>query len=128
MSVYRKIFYWGLVFGVLFAGCAGPSRTLVVTPSDSASGKEVTCHYPIEPSNMLSLLVFYKKAMRYLSFGEDTCRKPFADDLRREVRTSFWVTQGCEAVTLEDIDDALHRPDVLNKRLNYFDSLPKPSS
>ena len=127
MGVYRKCFYWGLVFGVLFAGCAGPSRTLVATPSDSASGKEITCQYPIEPSNMLSLLVFYKKAMHYLSFGEDTCRKPFADELRREVRTSFWVTQGCEAVTLEDIDDALHRPDVLNKRLNYFDSPPKPS-
>ncbi len=128
MSVYRKIFYWGLVFGVLFAGCAGPSRTLVAGSSDSVSDRGITCRYPIEPSNMLSLLVFYKKAMRYLSFGEDTCRKPFADELRREVRTSFWVTQGCEAVTLEDIEDALHRPDVLNKRLNYFDSLPKPSS
>ena len=127
MSVYRKGFCWALVFGVLFAGCAGPSRTLMVTPSDSASGKEITCHYPIEPSNMLSLLVFYKKAMRYLSFGEDACREPFADDLRREVRTSFWVTKGCEAVTLEDIEDALHRPDVLNKRLKYFDSPPKPS-
>ena len=127
MSVYRKGFCWALAFGILFAGCAGPSRTLMVTPSDSASGKEITCHYPIEPSNMLSLLVFYKKAMRYLSFGEDACREPFADDLRREVRTSFWVTKGCEAVTLEDIEDALHRPDVLNKRLKYFDSPPKPS-
>ena len=128
MSVYRKGFCWALAFGILFAGCAGPSRTLVATPSDSASGKETICHYPIEPSSMLSLLVFYKKAMRYLSFGEDACREPFADDLRREVRTSFWVTQGCEAVTLEDIGDALNRPDVLNKRLKYFDSTPKPSS
>ncbi len=128
MSVFRKSFYWGLAFGVLFAGCAGPSRTLVATPSDSASGKEITCQYPIEPSNMLSLLVFYKEAMRYLSFGEGACRESFANELRREVQTSFWVTQGCEAVTLEDIDDALHRPDVLNKRLNYFDSPPKPSS
>ncbi len=128
MDFFRKSFCWGLVFGVLFAGCAGPSRTLVATPSDSASGKEITCHYPIEPSNMLSLLVFYKKAMRYLSFGEEACREPFANELRREVQTSFWVTKGCEAVTLEDIEDALHRPDVLNKRLKYFDSLPKPSS
>ena len=125
MSVYRKGFCWALAFGVLFAGCAGPSRTLVVTPSDSASGKEITCQYPIEPSNMLSLLVFYKKAMRHISFGEEACREPFADELRREVQTSFWVTQGCEAVTLEDIDDALHRPDALNKRLKYFDSPPK---
>jgi hypothetical protein len=77
---------------------------------------------------MLSLLVFYKKAMRYLSFGEDACRKPFADELRREVQTSFWVTQGCATVTLEDVEDALHRPDVLNKRLKYFDSPPEPSS
>ena len=127
MSVYRKGFCWALAFGILFAGCAGPSRMLVATPSDSASGKETTCHYPIEPSNMLSLLVFYKKAMHYLSFGEDACRESFANELRREVRTSFWVTKGCEAVTLEDIDDALHRPDVLNKRLNFFDSPPKPS-
>ena len=77
---------------------------------------------------MLSLLIFYKKAMHYISFGEGACRESFAEELRREVRTSFWVTKGCEAVTLEDIEDALHRPDVLNKRLNYFDSLPKPSS
>ncbi len=128
MDVCRKGFCWGLVFGVLFAGCAGPSRTLVAGSSDPASGREITCHYPIEPANMLSLLIFYKKAMHYISFGEGACRESFAEELRREVRTSFWVTKGCEAVTLEDIEDALHRPDVLNKRLNYFDSLPKPSS
>ncbi len=74
---------------------------------------------------MLSLLVFYKKAMHYISFGEEACREPFADELRREVQTSFWVTQGCEAVTLEDIEDALHRPGALNKRLKYFDPLLK---
>ena len=74
---------------------------------------------------MLSLLVFYKKAMHYISFGEEACRQPFANELRQEVRTSFWVTQGCEAVTLEDIDDALNRPDVLNKRLKYFEHPPK---
>jgi len=128
MGVFRKSFCWGLVFGVLFAGCAGPSRTLVAGSSDSVSGREITCRYPIEPSNMLSLLVFYKKAMHYLSFGEEACREPFAEELRREVQTSFWVTRGCEAVTLEDIEDALHRPDVLNKRLKYFDSPPKSSS
>ena len=128
MDVFRKSFCWGLVFGILFAGCAGPSRTLMVGSSDSASGKKIVCHYPIEPSNMLSLLVFYKKAMHYISFGEDACRESFANELRREVQTSFWVTQGCEAVTLEDIEDALHRPDALNKRLKYFDSPPKSSS
>ena len=128
MDIFRKGFCWGLVFGVLFAGCAGPSRTLVAGSSDPASGREITCRYPIEPSNMLSLLIFYKKTMHYLSFGEDACREPFANELRREVQTSFWVTQGCEAVTLEDIEDALHRPGVLNKRLRYFDSLPKSSS
>ena len=128
MDIFRKGFCWGLVFGVLFAGCAGPSRTLVAGSSDPASGREITCRYPIEPSNMLSLLIFYKKTMHYLSFGEDACREPFADELRREVQTSFWVTQGCEAVTLEDIEDALHRPDALNKRLKYFDSPPKSSS
>ena len=73
---------------------------------------------------MLSLLVFYKKAMYYISFGEGACREPFADELRREVQTSFWVTQGCEAVTLEDIEDALHHPEVLNKRYKYFNALP----
>mgnify|MGYP004206796279 FL=1 len=125
MDIFRKSFCWGLVFGVLFAGCAGPSRMLMAGSSDAVSGRKITCHYPIEPSNMLSLLVFYKKAMRYLSFGEDACREPFADELRREVQTSFWVTKGCEAVTLEDIEDALYRPDVLNKRYKYFDSLPK---
>ena len=128
MSVYRKGLCWGLAFGILFAGCAGPSRTLMAGSSDSTSGKETICHYPIEPSSMLSLLVFYKKAMHYLSFGEDACREPFAEELRGEVRTSFWVTQGCEAVILEDIDDALHRPGILNKRLKYFDSQPKSSS
>ena len=125
MDVFRKGCCWGLAFGVLFAGCAGPSRTLVAGPSDSVSGKEIICHYPIEPSNMLSLLVFYKKAMRYISFGEEACREPFANELRREVQTSFWVTQGCEVVTLEDIEDALHRPGALNKRLKYFDPLLK---
>ena len=125
MDVCRKGFCWGLVFGVLFAGCAGPSRMLMTGSSDSTSSREITCHYPIEPANMLSLLVFYKKAMHYISFEEDACREPFAEELRLEVQTSFWVTKGCEAVTLKDIDDALHRPDVLNKRLKYFEHPPK---
>ena len=98
--------------------CAGPN--LSVESADNSRERESSCNLPVDPSNMLALLLSYKPTMRYLTNAEDACRFAFADMLKREVKSSFLMSDGCAKITLEDIEDALHRPEILNERLNYF--------
>ena len=77
------------------------------------------CSYPFTPSNNLVFFLFYKDAMRYLTHGEEICRHPFAEQLKEEVKSSFFLSQGCIEATVDDINDALYHPEELRKRLNY---------
>lgn len=102
-------------------GCAGPVHTIKSDAGDPSAATEITCQFPTNPANMFSSLVInYKEAMHYISFGEKACSKAYAEQLKQEVQDSIWVTEGCTKVTLQDIDDALHNPEELNKRLHYY--------
>lgn len=105
-----------LVLCFLSTGCAGPVRTV---KGENSTASNIACNYPFEPSNPLALLIFYKDGMRYLTNAKDSCRQAFANDLRREVKASSFISDGCTQVTLEDIEDALYHPDELRKRLDY---------
>lgn len=115
----RKINFFAVISICLINfACAGPN--LSVKSAENSWKKESLCNLPVNPSNMLALLFSYKPIMRYLTNAEDACRFAFADMLKREVKSSFLMSDGCEKVTLEDIEDALHRPEILNERLNYL--------
>ena len=94
-------------------------KNSVVIGSSQHPGSEENCSYPFTPSNNLVLLLFYKDAMRYLTHSGDVCRYSFAKRLKKEVRSSFFLSQGCITATIDDINDALYHPAELRKRLNY---------
>jgi hypothetical protein len=64
-------------------------------------------------------MLFYKDAMSYLTHSDDRCKYSFAEKLKEEVRSSFFLSQGCIETTVADINDALYHPAELRKRLNY---------
>ncbi len=98
--------------------CAGPN--LSIQSAENTGKRESSCSLPISPSNMLSLVFYYKETMGYLTYAEDACRFAFAEILKKEVESSFFMMEGCAKVTLQDIEDALHHPEKLNERLNYL--------
>ena len=103
---------------LLNSSCALKKNSAVINSSQD-SGAAVNCSYPFSPSNNLVLFLFYKDAMRYLTHSDDICRKAFADKLKEEVKSSFFLSQGCITATIDDIDDAVYHPAELKKRLNY---------
>tara|TARA_B100001123_G_C15064951_1_gene929155 strand:+ start:467 stop:832 length:366 start_codon:yes stop_codon:yes gene_type:complete len=102
----------------LNSSCALKNNSVVINSSQD-SGAAVNCSYPFTPSNNLVLMLFYKDAMRYLTHSDDACRHSFAKKLKEEVRSSFFLSQGCITATIDDIDDAVYHPAELKKRLNY---------
>jgi hypothetical protein len=108
-----------LSVGFLISSCAGPIRSVAVHPSSDEKGKGISCSYPIEPSNPLALMIFYKDAMRYITDANESCRQSFSNELKKEVQSSALTPEGCVKVTLEDIEDALYHPEELQKRLKY---------
>ena len=103
---------------LLNLSCALKKNSFVIN-SLQDSGAKVNCSYPFTPSNNLVLMLNYKDAMRYLTHSDDICRHSFAKKLKEEVQSSFFLTQGCITVTVNDINDALYHPTELRKRLNY---------
>ena len=102
---------------LLNLSCSFKKHSVVINSSQD-SGTAV-CSYPFSSSNNLVLFLFYKDAMRYLTHSDDICRKAFADKLKEEVKSSFFLSQGCIKATVDDINDALYHPAELRKRLNY---------
>ncbi|MEC8957888.1 MAG: hypothetical protein VX495_05825 [Nitrospinota bacterium] len=103
---------------LLNLSCTLKKHSVVInSPQDSSN--VVNCSYPFSPSNNLILMLFYKDAMRYLTHGDDVCRHSFAKKLKKEVQSSFFLSQECIRVTVDDINDALYHPAELRKRLNY---------
>ena len=103
---------------LLNLSCTLKKNSVVINPSRD-SGAAVSCSYPFTPSNSLVLLIFYKDAMRYLTHSDDICRHSFAKKLKKEVQSSFFLSQECIRVTVDDINDALYHTAELRKRLNY---------
>ena len=106
------------VFCLLNLSCAFKKNSVVIN-SSQGSGATVNCPYPFTPSNNIVLLLNYKDAMSYLTNSDDICRHSFANKLKEEVQSSFFLTQGCITATVNDINDALYHPAELRKRLNY---------
>ena len=103
---------------LLNLSCALKKNSVVIN-SLQDSGATVNCSYPFTPSNNLVFFLFYKDAMRYLTHSDDICRHSFAEKLKEEVKSSFFLSEGCIKVTVDDINDALYHPEELRKRLNY---------
>ena len=107
-----------VIFSLLTLSCTLKNNS-VVTNSLQDSDTTLNCSYPFTPSNNLVLILNYKDAMSYLTHSDDICRQAFAEKLKEEVKSSFFLSQGCIKATVDDINDALYHPAELRKRLNY---------
>ena len=114
----KKTVFTLSIICLLNLSCALKKNPVVIN-SLHDSGTTVNCSYPFTPSNNLVLMLNYKDAMRYLTHSDDICRHSFAKKLKEEVQSSFFLTQGCITVTVNDINDALYHPTELRKRLDY---------
>ncbi len=119
-KLYKHKHLFSLMVATCFFNFACAGTSLSVQSSENTGVRESSCSLPISPSNMLSLVIYYKETMGYLTNAEDACRFAFAEILKKEVESSFFMMEGCAKVTLQDIDDALHHPEKLNERLNYL--------
>ena len=117
MKIKRTVITLSIIC-LLNLSCALKKNSVVINSSYD-SGIGVNCSYPFSPSNNLVLFLFYKDAMRYLTDSDDICRHSFAEKLKEEVKSSFFLSEGCIKVTVDDINDALYHPEELRKRLNY---------
>ena len=113
----KKFFIISIICFLNFS-CALNKNSVPIDSSQN-SGVTINCSYPFTPSNNLVLLLFYKDAMHYLTHGNDKCRYSFTKKLKKEVQSSFFLSQACIKATLNDINDALFHPAELQKRLNY---------
>ena len=94
------------IFCLLNLSCT-LKKNSIVNNSLQDSGATLNCSYPFTPSNNLVLLLNYKDAMSYLTHSDDICRQAFAEKLKEEVKSSFFLSQGCIEATVDDINDAL---------------------
>jgi hypothetical protein len=115
----KKIFSKLLIICLFNFSCALNKNSVVINPPQGVA-TTINCSYPFTPSNNLVLLVFYKDAMRFLTNGDEMCRNSFANKLREELKASFFIPQGCITWIVDDINDAIHNPLELQKRLNYL--------
>jgi hypothetical protein len=80
---------------------------LFFLPYPIFAGENNKCKLPYKPSDIFTVIYNYSEGMTYISSAEKTCSNIFAQELAKTFRESFWVSQGCLEVTLQDIEKAI---------------------
>jgi len=65
------------------------------------------CDPPYDPSNIIEVLFFYPGTINYLAHGPESCRHTFAEGVKKVVRETSLLTDGCIEATLKDVNNAL---------------------
>lgn len=65
------------------------------------------CDPPYDPSNIIEVLFFYPGTINYLAHGPEACRHRFAEGVKKVVRETSLLTDGCIEATLKDVNNAL---------------------
>jgi hypothetical protein len=79
---------------------------LFFSPYPIFAEEENKCKLPYKPNNIFTVIFNYSEGMTYISSAKETCSNTFAQELAETFRESFWVSQGCLEVTLQDIEKA----------------------
>jgi hypothetical protein len=78
------------------------SGTVQAYADDSQS-----CDPPYDPSNIIEVLFFYPGTLSYLAHAPDHCRTTFAVQVKKVVRETSLMTDGCIEATMKDLNEAL---------------------
>lgn len=66
-----------------------------------------SCDPPYDPSNIIEVLFFYPGTLSYLAYAPDPCRHTFSEKVKKVVRETSLLTDGCIEATLKDLNEAL---------------------
>lgn len=96
---------------------------LLLLPYQVFAGGNNKCTLPYKPDNIFTVIFNYSDGMNYISSAEEACSNIFAQELAETFRESFWISEGCLKVTLQDIEKA--KADRKNElALNALNSKP----
>ena len=79
---------------------------LFFSPFPIFAEEDNECKLPYKPNNIFTVIFNYSEGMTYISSAEEACSNTFAQELAETFRESFWVSEGCLEVTLQDIEKA----------------------
>ena len=65
------------------------------------------CHYPFNPSSMVTILLFKKDGLDYIATdGEERCAWHFAKEIETTIRSSMIIPNSFKQALLEEIREA----------------------
>ena len=65
------------------------------------------CHYPFNPSSMVTILLFKKDGLDYIAAdGEERCAWHFAKEIETTIRDSIIIPDSFKEILLEEINKA----------------------
>lgn len=81
--------------------------------SKSAAEQTITidhkCHYPFNPSSIITILIFQQKGVSYISKGKKRCAWHFAKEVENTIRGSTFLPNYFKKKLLQDIEIAKKR-------------------
>ena len=67
------------------------------------------CHYPFNPSSIVTILIFQQKGKSYISKGEKRCAWHFAKEVENTIRDSVFLPNYLKKKLLRGIEKAKNR-------------------
>ena len=65
------------------------------------------CHYPFNPSSMVTILLFKKDGLDYIAAdGEERCAWHFAKEIETTIRNSIIIPDNYKKILLEEVKKA----------------------
>ncbi len=65
------------------------------------------CHYPFNPSSMITILLFKKDGLNYIAAdGEERCAWHFAKEIETTIRNSMIIPDNYKQKLLEEVKKA----------------------
>ena len=65
------------------------------------------CHYPFNPSSIITILLFKKDGLDYIAAdGEERCAWHFAKEIETTIRDSIIIPDSFKEILLEEINKA----------------------
>ena len=63
------------------------------------------CHYPFNPSSIITIIIFQKKGTDYISQGEERCAWHFAKEIETTVRDSVVLPDYFKNKILKEVEE-----------------------
>jgi len=88
-----------------------PNLSTGQTQSESGQSIKIDheCHYPFNPSSIVTIIIFQKKGINYIAEGEERCAWHFAKEIETIINDSIVLPNYFKKKLLEKIGKAKNR-------------------